>query len=109
MATKIFVAMNATLDAKITSILSQLGKTFDSHEFIKKFIQMYEPEYLNLLVDHANAKNVFKSYHSRIGKYLNRAAKQGLISKKLNADGTPVKSYTENIKGRKTPNHVWVQ
>ncbi|MDR0509690.1 MAG: hypothetical protein LBH06_01185 [Rikenellaceae bacterium] len=101
------IAFDKTIEGIIGHYLQ--GREFDSHAIINTFIKGCEQEYVKRLTEHKDAKSAFKTFHSRIGKALNRAAKKNLIKKKLKADNNPVLRRSLNIKGYESYNHVWIK
>ena len=102
---------NTDFDKTIENIIAHYSpdSEFDSHAIIEAFIKKAEPEYVKQLTEHKDAKSAFKTFHSRIGKALNRAAKKNLIKKKLKADNKPELRRSLNIKGYESYNHVWIK
>ena len=59
---------------EIINIISNLKKDveFSSHDFIEKFAQQYETDYIEMLVKHQRTGNAFRKVHSIIALYLSR-------------------------------------
>lgn len=68
---------------EIANIISNLKKDveFSSHDFIEKFAQQYEADYINMLVNYQKKGNAFQTVHSMIAKYLSQNMSVLLIVK----------------------------
>jgi tRNA nucleotidyltransferase/poly(A) polymerase len=57
---------------EIADIISNLKKDveFSSHDFIEKFAQQHEEDYIEMLVKYQRTGNAFQTVHSLIAKYL---------------------------------------
>ena len=86
------------------AVINELPNDFDSHEFIQKFLTMYEKEYIELLHSYISAKDgrIFRAAHAKIGDYLLQNSKQ------LNIEDT-VRVKSMNIKGNNTENQKWAK
>lgn len=60
-----------------TAVIKKLGKNFDSHAFIRKFMELYPKEYGEMLVSHENVA----SAHGEISSYLSKNARDLNIKK----------------------------
>ncbi len=60
-----------------TAVIKKLGKNFDSHAFIRKFMELYPKEYGEMLVSHENVA----SAHGEISSYLSKNARNLNIKK----------------------------
>lgn len=58
-----------TIMSEIKNIISGLPERFSSHDFIEKFSQKYESEYIDMLAEY-KGRNAFKTVHSQIAKFL---------------------------------------
>ncbi len=54
----------------IISIISNLKEEFSSHDFIEKFSQMFESDYIEMLVKYQHTGSAFQTVHSKIARYL---------------------------------------
>ena len=52
-------------------IIDKLDKTFNSHDFLEKFAEIFESEYIDFL-NYYKGKGAFRVVHSQIGKYLRK-------------------------------------
>lgn len=59
------------------AVIKLLGKNFDSHAFIRKFMELYPKEYGEMLVNHENVA----SAHGEISSYLSKNARNLKIKK----------------------------
>ena len=50
-------------------IINIMDNPFNSHDFIEKFAELYETEYIDFLNQY-KGNNAFRTVHSQIGKYL---------------------------------------
>lgn len=85
------------------NVIAELKYEFDTHTFIKKFLSMYEKEYVELLYSHINSKNgIFRTSHAQIGKYLARHSDLLNIQKNEKIESENIKNYeSENQNWRK--------
>ena len=89
-------------DDVVKTIQNMKMQSFDSHDFIRQFMQDYPDEYILLLVKHKKGrKDIFRTAHAEIGDYLETNAKVCEIAK----DGGKRKS--KNIFGHETLNQKW--
>lgn len=86
--------------SKAKEVINNLNESFDSHEFIQKFIAMYEKEYVELLYGYKDKTNIFQSFHSQIGFSLGNLCENLGIEK----DG---RGLSSNIKGNESDNQKW--
>jgi len=82
------------------TVIEKLDNEFDSHQFIEKFIVMYEKEYVELLYKDIESKGIFRMAHAKIGKFL---ANNSLYLSIEKVD----KGYSENIKKYDSENQNW--
>lgn len=54
----------------IEAIIKELPDTFSSHEFIQKFSQRLQKEYLAVLTQYTDNNQAFKTVHGQIARYL---------------------------------------
>lgn len=57
--------MEQELQSKFNEVISQLGNQFTSHDFIKKFLSMYENEYRQWF-----GEATIQAVHAKIGRLL---------------------------------------
>lgn len=69
--------MNITIEhaKKVIELLKgEKPETFSSHKFIGRYIENFESEYIDLLVEYKNnpknAKEIFHNFHFQIGNFL---------------------------------------
>ncbi len=98
------------LDEKVEAILSELPENgmqaFDTHDFIRVFMNIAEMSYADGFVRFKECKTPFAAFHGCIARYLNTLEKRGLIEKEME-DGKKKRVATLNIKGNRTSNQVW--
>lgn len=60
--------------AEIKNIINDFdaNKEFSSHDFIEKFSQKYEADYIEMLVKHKNSGQAFQTVHSIIALHLSK-------------------------------------
>jgi hypothetical protein len=103
------MTLNEFLDTKetdIKEIIDGLKSTFNSHEFIEKFSQKFEKEYIHYLYEYAHDrdKGIFKIVHGIIAKHL--SLKKDIYNiKKTDRD----KVSNENIFGDEYPIQEWIK
>jgi hypothetical protein len=83
-------------------VVDHLGDSFDNHEFIFKYIELHENDYVDLLAMNNGHHDVFQTVNSVMGRDLERFSKRLLIEKIRR-----IRSF--NIKGNKTYNQKWVK
>lgn len=82
------------------TVIAQMGSEFDSHAFIKCFMNLYEKEYATQLGRHSETQAPFRTLHAQIARYLALHAEELGIR--------PVSHVpSENIKGNETYNQNW--
>ena len=79
-----------------TAVINKLGKNFDSHAFIRRFMEMYPEEYGEMLKRHRGVKTA----NGEISSYLSKNAPELKIKKIGNI-------RTLNIFLRFSPNALW--
>ena len=77
---------------------------FSSRDFIEKFIYLFELEYIDGLIESRNEykTNVFRNYHSNIGRFLEKYSKELNIQK---IDGNKEESNAPS--GRLSETQIW--
>jgi hypothetical protein len=92
--------LKEALDAHAESIIKKMGAEFDSHDFIEQFLTDYEKEYVELLYENISVKEIFKTVHAQIGRYLSDNARELGIEK-------TERMLTTTIRGREAENQGW--
>ncbi|MFD2939188.1 hypothetical protein [Flavobacterium notoginsengisoli] len=69
------IEINAFLDENVSSIKNiiaefEIDKEFSSHDFIEKFTDKHESDYIEMLVKYKGSGNSFRTVHSQIALYL---------------------------------------
>jgi hypothetical protein len=54
----------------LIQIINSLDPVFSSHDFIEKFSQKFESDYIEMLVNYKDSGKAFQTVHSIIAKYL---------------------------------------
>lgn len=80
----------------------ELNIEFSSHDFIKKIIQKFESEYIDMLVKHQNSGKAFQTVNSLIGQFLSSKSDILKITK-------TEKRESENIKGNIDTVQFWAR
>jgi hypothetical protein len=67
--------INDYLEKNIDSIKSiitefEINKEFSSHDFIEKFTEKFEQDYIEMLVNYQKSGQAFQTVHSLIAKFL---------------------------------------
>ena len=57
------------IDILSTRIIGSFNHTFNSHDFIEKFAEIFESEYIDFLNQY-KGKGAFQTVHSQIGRFL---------------------------------------
>lgn len=89
------IDINSFLKSKnsdLIIIINSMRDTFSSHDFIEKFSQKFEPNYIEMLVKYKDSGHAFQTVHSMIAKYLS------LHMKELGIVKSP-KDGSENVFG----------
>ncbi len=85
------------------NVIDELDNEFDTHKFIENFILKYEKEYVELLCSDINKNGIFRTTHSKIGRYLSINSSSLKIEKINKVDSENIKKYdSENQNWRKT-------
>lgn len=101
------IQINDYLESNITSIKSiiteyDLNEEFSSHDFIEKFTEKFEHDYIEMLVKYQKKGRAFKTVHGAIAKYL--TSKMSV----LGIDKTE-KKVSENVKGNISIVQWWIR
>ncbi len=57
---------------EINNIISEFNTEFSSHDFIEKFCQKHEEDYIEMLVNYKNSGRAFQTVHQMIALHLSR-------------------------------------
>jgi ABC-type transporter MlaC component len=90
--------MNANLEAIKDIIKKMPNDTFDSHEFIKVFKKIYEPQYVGLL------KLYTKQQHRIVHAQIALNLVKNMVYLDINKNG---KVLSETVFGFNNPNELW--
>ncbi len=85
------------------SIIEELGGDFDSHKFIKKFMERHEREYVEMLYKHIDTPNgIFRATDAEIARFLSvHAVELGIRKDERGSSGNPKMNVSENQKWKK--------
>lgn len=84
------------------SIIEELGGDFDSHKFIKKFMERHEREYVEMLYKHIDTPNgIFRAVDAEIARFLSVHAGE------LNIEKKSERCQSGNPKMNKSDNQRW--
>ncbi len=91
-------------NASIKDIISEfdINDEFSSHDFIEKFIEKFEHDYIEMLVKYQNKGQAFRKVNSSIAKYLT----SNMLD--LGIDKTQRK-VSENVKGNLGIIQWWIR
>lgn len=83
---------------QIKEIIDELGNEFDSHRFIKKFMERHEREYVEMLYKHINTPNgIFRAVDAEIARFLSVHSEELGIKKKGRCpSGNPKMNDSDN-------------
>lgn len=84
-----------------SAVIDQLKREFNSHEFIKCYMSMYEKEYVRALCKYVDSDAPFRTLNAQIARYL------VLHAEELGIRPTNYRVPSENIKGNETYNQKW--
>ena len=89
---------------EIKNIVNNFGANteFSSHDFIEKFSQQYEADYIEMLVKYKNSGHAFQTVHSMIALYLSKNMAL------FNIDKTQKKG-SENVHGEIDNIQWWIR
>jgi lipoate-protein ligase A len=101
------ININDYLENNITSIKSivaefDIDKEFSSHDFIEKFTEKFEEDYIEMLVSYQKSGKAFQTVHKLIAKYLS------LNMTDLEIEKTQ-KKQSENVKGNLGIIQWWIR
>lgn len=80
----------------------EFDKEFSSHDFIEKFIEEFESEYIEMLVKHQHSGRAFKIVRRQIARYLSSKTSVLHIEK-------TEKKESENVKGNLSVVQWWIR
>ena len=95
---------------QVKEVLKELrneGKIiFSSHDFIKKFAETYERDYITMLWEKRNTEHPFQTVHLQIGLELERMQNEFGFEKNnsITDDG---RDYSENVFGNTNKVQFW--
>ena len=75
---------------------------FDSHDFIEKYMILFERNYVSMLVEKIESDQIFRTVNASIGKFLADNQKELRIEK----NG---RESSKNVKGNDTENQSWIK
>lgn len=84
-------------------IIDELGNEFDSHRFIKEFMERHEREYVEMLYKNINTPNgIFRAVDAEIARFLSvHAVELGIRKQEREPSGNPKMNVSENQKWQK--------
>ena len=83
-------------------VLRHLPDDFDSHDFIEKYLTIFERHYVTMLMENIDNTNIFRTVNATIGRFL--ANNQ----RKLNITMDIIKN-SHNVRENITENQNWRQ
>lgn len=85
------------------SIIEELDSEFDSHRFIKEFMERHEREYVEMLYKNINTPNgIFRAVDAEIARFLSvHAVELGIRKQGREPSGNPKMNVSENQKWQK--------
>lgn len=88
----------------IKNIISEfhINKEFSSHDFIEKFTEKFEQDYIEMLVNYQKSGQAFQTVHSLIAKFLS------LKMSVLGIEKTQ-KKESENVRGNLDVIQWWIR
>ena len=81
-------------------VLRHLPDEFDSHDFIEKYLTLYERHYVTMLMEIIDNTNIFRTVNATIGKFL--ANNQELFQITIE-----IRKTSQNVRGNITENQKW--
>lgn len=81
-------------------VLRHLPDEFDSHDFIEKYLTLYERHYVTMLMENIDNTNIFRTVNATIGKFL--ANNQELLQITID-----IRKTSQNVRGNITENQKW--
>ena len=81
-------------------VLRHLPDEFDSHDFIEKYLTLYERHYVMMLMANIDKANIFRTVNATIGKFLadNQESLHITMGIRINS---------QNVRGNITENQKW--
>lgn len=83
-------------------VIDELNIGFDSHDFIEKYMILFERNYVSMLVEKIESDQIFRTVNASIGKFLADNQKELRIEK----NG---RESSKNVKGNDTENQSWIK
>lgn len=83
-------------------VLRHLPDEFDSHDFIKKYLTIYERHYVTMLMENIDNTNIFRTVNATIGRFL--ANNQNILHITMN-----IRINSQNVRGNITENQKWIK
>lgn len=83
-------------------VMDELNNGFDSHDFIEKYMILFERDYVNMLVEKIESNQIFRTVNASIGRFLADNQRELGIDK----NG---RQSSKNIIGNDTENQSWVK
>lgn len=101
------IEINDYLEKNIISIKSimtefEINKEFSSHDFIEKFIEKFEKDYIEMLINYQKSGQAFKTVHSLIAKYIS-------LNKIVLEIEKTERKQSENVKGNLDVIQWWIR
>ena len=56
--------------AEADEVLRHLPNEFDSHDFIEKYLTVFERDYVNMLINNIDSTTIFRTVNATIGRFL---------------------------------------
>lgn len=83
-------------------VIDELNIGFDSHDFIEKYMVLFERDYVSMLVEKIENDQIFRTVNASIGRFLADNQKDLRIEK----NG---RESSKNVKGNDTENQGWIK
>lgn len=81
-------------------ILSLLPNEFDSHDFVEKYLTVFERDYVTMLIGNIDNSEIFRVTNASIGRFL--SDNHGI----LHIEKAP-RTNSQNVRGNITDNQNW--
>ena len=86
--------------AEADEVLRHLPNEFDSHDFIEKYLTVFERDYVNMLINNIDSTTIFRTVNATIGRFLSNNQETLNIRKITRTD-------SQNVRGNVTDNQYW--
>ena len=86
--------------AEADEVLRHLPNEFDSHDFIEKYLTVFERDYVNMLINNIDSTTIFRTVNATIGRFLSNNQETLNIRKITRTD-------SRNVRGNVTDNQYW--